>query len=133
MNPYRISSERQKAIEEEVALMNRCPHRKTCNAVECPLDPLQGQRGPVEEEQCHARIATRQPIIDQARAEGITTPLKYNGLLYREWVKDKRSAAGKSRWQALPEEEKQHRRERLRQARQKAAVSIGQKTGAHRP
>ena len=33
-------------VEEETALMKRCPHWHTCSAVECPLDPLQGQRGP---------------------------------------------------------------------------------------
>ena len=105
--------------------MERCPHWNTCSAVECPLDPLQGERGPVEDEQCHARIATRRRIIEEARAEGISTPLKYSGLLQREWVREKRSAQGKAGWEALPEAEKQARRDRLRRAREKVAVSIG--------
>lgn len=125
MNDLRIGPQQRRAIEDEVALMERCPHWESCNAVECPLDPLQGQRGPVAEEQCHARIATRKRIIEQARAEGIATALKHEGFLYREWVRQKRSAGAKARWQALPEEEKCHRRERLRQARQKAALSLG--------
>ena len=121
----RISPQRQRAIEEEAALMTRCPHWNTCNAVECPLDPRQGERGPVEDERCRARIATRQRIIKEA--EAITTPLKYDGLLYSEWVTEKRSARGKAHWRALPEAEKQVRLKRLAQMRQKSGLSPGQK------
>ena len=124
---YRISPQQQRAIEEESTLMKRCPHWNTCNVVECPLDPRQGERGPVEDEKCHARIATRQRIIKEVRAEGITTPLKYDGLLYSEWVTEKRSARGKAHWRALPEAEKQVRLKRLAQMRQKSGLSPGQK------
>ena len=124
MNKLEIGPEQQAAIAEESALMKRCPYWDTCNAVQCPLDPLQGQRGPVEEERCRAQIATRQRIIQQAQAQGITTPLKHGGLLHREWVREKRSAAAKARWEQLPQEEKERRRQRLRQARQKTALSL---------
>ena len=122
---YRISPERQRAIEDKLALRARCPHWNTCSAVECPLDSQQGERGPIEDEQCHARISTRQRIIKEARAEGITIRLKYDGLLRQEWLREQRSARGKAQWHALPETEKQARRERLRQARERAPVSIG--------
>ena len=124
----RISPERQRAIEEEAALMTRCAHWNTCNAVECPLDPRQGERGPLEHEQCHARIATRRRIIEEARAEGITTPLKYDGLLHSEWITEKRRARGKARWRALPEAKKQARLQWLAQMRLKTASPQGQET-----
>ena len=108
--------------EQETTLMKRCSHFISCSAVDCPLDPLQGERGPVEEEECRVRRSTRLRVTEQARAEGVTTPLKYDGLTYREWKREQRSSAGRARWQALAEEEKQIIRQRLAKAREKVAA-----------
>ena len=98
-------------VDDQLLLVRRCPHYETCSAVECPLDPLQGKRGPVEEEKCHARRATRLAIVAQAKAEGIDYPLLYGGLTYAETVRDKRSARARARWESMSEEERRRRTE----------------------
>ena len=94
-------------VDYELLLVRRCHHYDTCSAVECPLDVLQGQRGPVEEETCHALRRTRLAIIAQARAEGIEYPLRHGGLTEAEVAKDKRSATRRRVWEAMPEESRQ--------------------------
>ena len=95
-------------VDYELLLVRRCPHYdRGCSAVECPLDPLQGQRGPVEEEKCRALRRTRLAIIAAAKAEGLDYPLRHGGRTEAEVAKDKRRAVARQRWEGLSEEQKQ--------------------------
>ena len=90
-------------VDYELLLVRRCPHYDTCSAVECPLDVLQGQRGPVGEEICHALRRTRLAIIAEAQAEGIEYRLRHGGRTEAEVAKDKRREQARRQWEALPE------------------------------
>ncbi|WP_324095423.1 hypothetical protein [Candidatus Binatus sp.] len=97
---------------------NECPRFQRCSCNDCPLDYQMGKRGPVLRSDpkgsapigavslCKATRSTRVAIA--ARYPELPT----GGLKHAEIVSDKRSAAGKARWDALPTEEQARRRER---------------------
>lgn len=109
----------------ECKLIQDCPQFSRCSAVDCPLDLLQGHRGPEEEERCRATKLVRRRIIEEHRAAGLIFALKYDGLTYKETVKEKRSALGRARWEALPEAEKQARIARMPSKKKKEGVLVG--------
>ncbi len=81
-----------------------CPRFSRCDINCCPLDPAYpGQISLTGERRCPQAKAIRYRI-------GLKYPnlLRYQGLTAREW-------AGKQRWEALPEEEKQRIRQRSRE------------------
>jgi len=85
-----------------------CPRFQRCSCNDCPLDYQMGKRGPVlgSDPKCKATRSTRVAIA--ARYPELPT----GGLKRAEIVSDKRSAAAKARWDALPPEEQARRRER---------------------
>lgn len=96
---------------EALAQMDRCPSFAQCGCPLCPLDPLYHRRvGLPGEPSCTLRRAAR-----EALAIGLRTP--FAGRTAAETAKDARRAVSLARWTALPEEQQDVVRARLRAGR----------------
>ena len=94
--------------EWDCLLCQRCPQFEVCGARDCPLDFLQGCRGPSfpdETEKCHAQRKTRQRIIAEARAEGLKFDLHHDGLTVREVQREERRARYREQLKAMSPEQ----------------------------
>lgn len=82
---------------------NECPQFQSCSCNQCPLDPLMLERQvlPADREQrCHAQRSTR--VVIAAKYP----ELPRHGLTLAEVARDKRRAAAKARFEALPTEQR---------------------------
>lgn len=116
-----MNEDQRTAIEFRSAVMRRCPQFDRCSAPECPLDPSYPDRVKREpgEPSCTARLSTRLRMVERALAEGVptATALKYGGRSRQEEAAQRRSERAKAQWAALPEPERERRRETLRRGR----------------
>ena len=121
----------KKRADFETALTERCPQFDHCSVNVCPLDPLAGQRETHPEDsekKCRAERPTRLRIVEEARAEGVSTVayLPWGGLTLKEW----NAAGAADRFEALPEEEKAARRDRMREVRaMRSGLHLAQGSG----
>lgn len=89
-----------------------CPRFEHCSVNACPLDYAMLGRGPLSgEDRCGARRNTRLAVA--AEHPGLPA----GGLTLAEVARDKRSAAAKARWAALPQAERDAATARLTQRR----------------
>ncbi len=92
----------------EIEPFRQCPKFESCSVNVCPLDPAMLQRQALaDEDRCRSLRSTRLAIA----AEHPNLPTA--GLTLAEIARDKRSAAAKARWEALPQAEKDARKARL--------------------
>jgi len=79
--------------------LSECPQFESCSCNVCPLDPDQGLRLKLpEDDPCTAQRGSREKIA--ARYPGA---LALGGLTPREIIHDKRSRREKAKWLAMPE------------------------------
>jgi hypothetical protein len=90
-----------------------CPQFQTCSCNFCPLDPDADKRIALPgEETCTARRSVRERIASRC------PDLPRGGLTLAEVARDRRRAAARERWEALPQEERDRRLSKTYQPRQ---------------
>ena len=103
---------------------HKCPRFDHCSSNACPLGVGQASHLALRgDDPCGARRAGRVAIAVRYALPG-------GGLTHAEVMRDRRSAASKARWDALPQSEKDARTQRLTQAR---VVLSGVLAGDDRP
>lgn len=93
--------------EWDCLLCRRCPQYETCGARDCPLDFLQGCRGPSfpdETETCHAYRKSRHRVITEAQAAGLQFELHHDGLTLREVYREERADRYREQMKGMSEE-----------------------------